>query len=189
MAFEWYVAKAKRFQTVLAETHLRIWGIEVYNPRILGPKNHAKKWEELFPGYLFCRVDTSDSDIWPALLWTPGVRCFLPPEAHPLSLTEKSIEEIRQRVETWNQGGYSRVFNNGERLRVRSGPLKGLDAIFERYLPARDRCEVFLSWLGRGLPTVMDPADLDIATDVGSSGAWVKGYGRIRLAAPRPSIG
>ena len=188
MAFEWYVAKAKRFQTVLAERHLRLWGIEVYNPCIVALKTQTKKWEDLFPGYLFCRVDTSNSDLWPGLLWTPGVSYFLPPDSRPLPLSEDSVAEIQQRVERWNGGGYSRVFKKGDRVQVRSGPLKGLDAIFERYLPARERCEVFLSWLGRKLPTLMDPSELDMATEVGSVGAWVKGYGRIRVADPRPSL-
>ena len=181
MAFEWYVAKAKRFQTALAEKHLKLWGIEVYNPRIVSLKAQTEKEEEPFPGYLFCQVDTSDSDLWPGLLWTPGVSYFLPPESRPLPLPEDSVDEILQRVERWNHGGYSQVFKKGDRVQVRSGPLKGLDAIFERYQPARERCEVFLSWLGRKLPTVIDPGELDMATEAGSVGAWVKGYGRIKV--------
>ena len=184
MATEWYIAKAKRYQTGLAQRQLEQGALEVYNPRIVVLRSGERKWEDLFPGYLFCKVDTSSSDQWPGLMWTPGVRYFLPPAARPVPLTEEAVEEVRQRVEMWNEGGYIWVFKKGDHLRIKAGALKGLDAIFERYIPARERCEVFLIWLGRGLTTIMDPADLDIATRSGEAGAWVKGYERISPGQP-----
>ena len=179
MATEWYIAKVKRYQAGFAERQLKQGALEVYNPRIVVLKSGRRKWEDLFPGYLFCKVDTSSSDQWTGLMWTPGVRYFLPPAASPVPLSEEAVGEVRQRVERWNGGGYIWVFKKGDHLRIKSGPLKGLDAIFEKYIPGRERCEVFLLWLGRGLTTTLDPADLDIATKSGDTGAWVKGYERI----------
>lgn len=187
MAFEWFVAKVKRHQSGLAERHLEFAGLKVYNPRIAVLKSKTRKWEDLFPGYLFCRVDTNSSKPWPGLLWTPGIRYFLPSQGTPTPINEGAVEEIQQRVENWNEGGYLWVFKKGDQLRVKSGPLKGLDAIFERYLPARERCEVFLNWLARRLLTVMNPADLEIATKPGSPGPWVKEYERIE--STRPQVG
>jgi transcription antitermination factor NusG len=186
MAFEWYVARVKRHQAGLVENHIRRWGHEAYNPRIVVLKRGTAEWEDLFPGYLFCRVDTDIDDCWPRLLWTPGLSYFLPPQHHPSPLGEEAVEEIRHRVQAWNQGAYVRVFRSGDRVRVKSGPLMGLDALFKRYLPARDRCEVFLNWLGRRLLTTIDPSDLDIATRSEHSPGWVAGYGRIARADVGP---
>ena len=66
-----------------------------------------------------------------------------------------------------------------------SGPLKGLDGLFNRYLPSKERCEVLLNWLGRRLLTTLDPTDLDIATRSGTTPGWVAGYGRIAPARTR----
>ena len=189
MATEWYVVKVKRHQAALAESHLSLWGLVVYNPHILVLKSGVKMWEELFPGYLFCQVDASGDNPWPQAMWTPGVSYFLPPGDRPLPLNEQAMAEVQYRVETWNEGGYIWVFKKGDLIRVKSGPLKGLDAVFERYLPARQRCEVFLHWLGRRLRTVMDPTELDISTETGPQKAWVKGYRRITPDEPQISTG
>ena len=185
MTFEWYVAKVKRNQADLVERHMRRWGHEVYNPRIAVIKKGTTAWEDLFPGYLFCQVDANDADCWPRLLWTPGVTYFLPAQHLPSPIMEDTVEEIRQRVLLWNQGAYGQVFRRGDRVRVKAGALKGLDALFKRYLPSKERCEVFLNWLGRRLLTTIDPTDLDIATRSGTNPGWVAGYGRIAPSGAR----
>ena len=185
MPFEWYVAKVKRNQSEMVEKHMRRWGHEVYNPRIAVVKKGATAWEELFPGYIFCQVSTGDVECWPRLIWTPGLTYFLPAQHQPSPIGEDAVDEIRAHVSEWNQGGYGRAFRKGDRVRVKSGPLKGLDGLFNRYLPSKERCEVLLNWLGRRLLTTLDPTDLDIATRSGTTPGWVAGYGRIAPARTR----
>jgi transcription antitermination factor NusG len=179
MPLDWYVARVKRNRSALVEEHMRRWGCEVYNPRIAVVKRGLTAWEELFPGYLFCRVSTDDPGCWSQVMWTPGVTYFLPARHRPSPIGEDAVEEVRSRVRVWNQGGCGQAFRKGDRLRVKSGPLRSLDALFERYLPSKDRCEVFLNWLGRRLLTSLDPADLDMATRSGTVPGWVAGYGRM----------
>ena len=179
MPHDWYVARVKRNRSALVEKHMRRWGCEVYNPRIAVVKRGATAWEELFPGYLFCRVSSDDPERWSRAMWTPGVTYFLPARERPSPIGEDAVEEVRSRVQVWNQGGYGQAFRGGDRLHVKSGPLRGLDALFKRYLPSGDRCEVFLNWLGRRLPTTLDPTDLDVATRSGTVPGWVTGYGRM----------
>ena len=58
-----------------------------------------------------------------------------------------------------SEGGYVPHFTLGERVAVTSGPFSGLEAIFQRYIPARQRCQVLLQILGR-LAKVEVPAEV-----------------------------
>ena len=98
--------------------------------------------------YLFCHVDPNSSD-WPAIRWAPGVSYFLS-TGHVLSpVPDELISQIEERVSMWNTGGYEPQFKPGERVSVLSGPFFGLEAIFQRYIPARQRCEVLLQTLNK----------------------------------------
>ncbi len=175
MALDWYVAKIKRNQVSLVENQLVLKGLEVYTPQIVGLSGSPGKREALFPGYIFCHMDVTNRYHWPSLLWTPGLSYLLPAEDRPSPLVEDAVDEIRMRVEEWNRGGYVRVFEKGDHVKIKSGPLKGLDAIFGSYLPARERCEVLLYWLGGKLATLIDPRDLDAVPKVRVRWGWERG--------------
>ena len=155
-------------------------GVEVYNPRLLVPRHSKTRTEDLFPGYLFCRLDPSSTVHWPDALWTPNVRYFLPQNAPPLPISHQALEEIRSRVGSWNNGSYLEVYQKGDRLRIKSGALKGLEAIFEGYLPAKRRCEAFLNWFGRQLLTTIDLVDVELVAESRAERPWAKAYQRIR---------
>ena len=59
----------------------------------------------------------------------------------------------------WNEDRYMPRFAIGEQVTVTSGPFSGLEAIFERYIPARKRCQVLLQVLGR-MSKVEVPAEV-----------------------------
>ena len=179
MAYGWYVARVKRGKVTQAQALLSLQGLEVCYPRLLVPRQSQTHTEDLFPGYLFCRLDPSCSQHWPEVLWTPCLRYFLPQNAPPMPLSDHAMEDIRRRVERWNEGGYTQVYQKGDRLRIRSGALRGLDAIFQGYLPAKERCEAFLDWFGRQLLTTIDLADVELSPESKADRAWVPAYQRI----------
>jgi transcriptional antiterminator RfaH len=145
----WFVAKTKPAKERYVETCISDkWGIDVFFPIIRRPENNKPTFEPLFPTYLFCRFDTQ-SIIWPAIRWVPGLCYFLGVGQQLVPISDEIITDIRKRVYWWNEGGYIPHFTLGERVVVTSGPFSGIEGIFQKYLPTRQRCQVLLQILGQ----------------------------------------
>ena len=142
----WYVAKVKRGD-LRPEQYLHGQGVPVYSPEIVLVKGGKQRTERLFPGYVFVQADP-DAEDWPLIRWAPGLSYFLPTSIQPEPVADTMIQEISSRVQRWNSGGWVEAFRPGDNIVVGAGPLKQLDAIFQRYVPGRQRCEVILSLFG-----------------------------------------
>ena len=146
----WYVAKTKARKEQLVEIYLtEKLGVEVFLPRIRRPAGRKAGFEPLFPTYLFCFVDPYSAD-WPAIRWARGLSYFLGVGQEELvPISDELIARLKQRVSWWNDGGYISRFASGEQVMVTSGHFAGLEGIFQRYVPARQRCQVLLQLMGR----------------------------------------
>jgi transcriptional antiterminator RfaH len=146
----WYVAKTKARKEQLVEIYLtEKLGVEVFLPLIRRPASRRTGLEPLFPTYLFCLVDPHAAD-WPAIRWARGLSYFLGVNQEELvPISDELIAHLKQRVSWWNDGGYVPQFTSGEQVMVTNGPFSGLEGIFQRYVPARQRCQVLLEMLGR----------------------------------------
>ena len=71
-------------------------------------------------------------------------------------MPERMVEYLKNRVRGWNERGTSRQLKEGDRVMVLSGPFAGLEGIFQRYVPSRERCRILLEAVGR-LATVELP--------------------------------
>jgi len=155
----WYVAKTKARKEWLVEAYLKEkLGVEVFLPIIRHPAGKKAGWEPLFPTYLFCFIDPQSAD-WPAIRWAHGVSYFLGAGPELVPVSDELIAHLKQRVPWWNEGGYAPRFASGEQVVVSSGPFSGLEAIFQRYVPARQRCQVLIEVLGQ-LAKVEVPAEV-----------------------------
>ena len=148
MVLQWYVAKVKPRNERYVQVYLQRYNIGVYAPDIVVVKHGNQDTEPLFPGYVFIHVDPSSKE-WPIAYWAWGVSYFLPGRQNVVPMGDAVIEDIRLRVERWNAGGWTGVFEPGERFRIVSGPLKGLDAILQQHIPGKQRCQVLISLMGR----------------------------------------
>lgn len=145
----WYVAKTKPKKEELLKIYLtENRGIEVFLPKIRRPTSTKVTWEPLFPTYLFCLID-AQSNAWPDIRWTPGLCYFLGAGQELVPVSDELIAHLKQRVSWWNEGGYVPHFTYGERVVVTSGPFSGFEGIFQRYVPARQRCQVLLQIVSR----------------------------------------
>ena len=156
MTTNWHVAAVKRGKEPGLRTGLAQYGVEVYSPEIVVVKRGRKLREPLFPSYVFCHLDPG-SELWPQIRWAQGIRYFLGYERQPTPVDPHLVEDIKARVERWNQGGWESALRSGQNVRITSGSLSGLEAVFCRYLSGRQRCEVLVSLIGRP-HTVQIPA-------------------------------
>ena len=164
---DWYVAKIKARSERGVELSLARCGAESYIPEIVVRKRGRQSLEPLFPGYVFVHTDTA-SDLWRRVRWAQGIRYFLPDHRDPASVGQALVGDLRSRVADWNGGGWTRALRPGAPVRIETGVLKGLEAIFSRYVPGHQRCEVLISMIGRDHHVTLETRSLALVSGEGA---------------------
>jgi len=148
---QWVVLRTQVRQEALATQSVGARGLESYYPLL----KRGRSVEPLFPGYLFAQVARGADDVL-RLRSAPGIAYVLPRNAPPLLLPDGLIGALRARVATRTPG-----FQNGDRVTIRRGPFRWLDAVFDRRLNASGRVRVLLQFVHR--PIVVDLHAEDLA--------------------------
>ena len=144
----WYVAKFKVQKEDALFGYLSQSNVQVFSPKIISPGHNAGKPEALFPTYLFCFVDP-ESRTWQIVRWAPGISYFLSYDGEPAMVPEEMVQYLRNRVTQCNDPSYSSYLSSGDRVIVTEGPFAGLEAVFQRYTPSKERCRILLEAVGR----------------------------------------
>jgi len=102
----------------------------------------------LFPGYAFVLIELQ----WHAARWSPGIVRLVLDGDRPARVPDKVIAELRGRehngiIALPKKPEPGVRFQMNERLRIRSGPLRGLFGLYAGMGP-RDRIMVLMSILG-----------------------------------------
>jgi len=140
---EWFVAKIRPNKEASVITTLGHWDVETFYPQFEVDGRVGRRREALFPSYLFCSVDKS-SPLWPRIRWAPGLAYFLGSDG-PAAVPEQLVAHLRDRVREWDETHSANDLAQGQPIEVTSGPFAGMDGIFDRYVPARQRCQVLLN--------------------------------------------
>jgi len=165
----WYALYVKHNSEHWVAQHLTLKSIPTFLPLI-----EAARWrrgrqgaalDPLFPGYLFIRMAGVEENpqSWNAVQWTPGVRLILGTDGVPVPLPGDVVENIQERV---GEHGFIRLgipFRPGSRVRFRSGPLTGLEALFAGAMSRSERVRVLMTLLGRQTDLEVDARDLEDA--------------------------
>jgi transcriptional antiterminator RfaH len=124
-------------------------GIETYLPTVRRKVRRRDRPDQVvyFPCYLFARLDFETTP-QSSVAWMPGIRRIVSFGEQPAVVAEELVDLIRARLGDVNDMGYGR-FKQGDRVRFTSGPLRDLDAIFDRPLSSTDRVRVLLNVMGR----------------------------------------
>lgn len=131
-AFPWFAVWIKGRLEQNAASHLRSRGFQPFVPTYV----ERRRWSDrirkvelpLFPGYLFCQFDPDDRL---PILTTPGVLQVLGVGAGKalLPVPEPEIEAIRTIVNSGLPKGPWPYLKVGQRVRIGSGPLDGVEGI------------------------------------------------------------
>jgi len=148
----WYALHTKPRKEHMVRDALVNRGLQVLLPVLPAEKRSRRSPAEkpFFPRYLFARLDL---DVIPlsSINWMQGmtgVVCF---GGEPTVVAEEVIRWLQVRMAQVAAGDY----HNGlplepeARLRIVGGPLKGMEAIFDRRLPGEERARVLVELLGQ----------------------------------------
>jgi transcriptional antiterminator RfaH len=159
----WFVAHTHPHAESKAATHLSRQGFEIYLPRYLKRRRHARRIETvvapLFPRYLFVAIDVNVQR-WRSIYSTVGVNRLVCNGDDPTPVPEGVVEALRQREDT---NGFIKLdtrppFRAGEKIRVLDGAFLSCLGLFEG-TAERERIAILLDLLGRKVRVVLD-ADL-----------------------------
>ncbi len=161
----WYALYTKPRQEARVTSHLEERGLQVFCPRYVERRRgQAPKVRPLFPCYAFIRIDLDVLGL-SALQWTPGLRGIVAFAGAPARVPEEAMQLVRRRVlELEDQSLYpASRFKPGERVRIKEGPLTGLEAVFEESVGAEDRVRILIKFLGEANRAVVPAEVLEAA--------------------------
>jgi transcription elongation factor/antiterminator RfaH len=147
---KWHLVRTKQYKEAFVRNMLSKKASDTFLPLLRIQRPHWGKVTHtvtpLFPCYLFAQIDLETE--YHFVQRTPGVVGLLCAGGEPSEVDESVIEEIRKRgtngIVELPQG----TFSSGESVSVVSGPLRGISAIFERYMSGSQRAALLLDLIG-----------------------------------------
>jgi len=156
----WYVIQTHVNAEAKAAHNLVRQGFEIYLPRYLRRRSHARKVENvpvpLFPRYMFVWIDTA-TQRWRSVQSTFGVSNLILSGADPAPLAQEVISCLKAREDGC---GYVQLDQRpkialGAKVRVLTGVFAENLGLFDG-MADRDRVAVLLDLLGRKVRVTLD---------------------------------
>jgi len=167
----WYAFHTRARHEKRVNERLQDRGVEVFLPLV----TRSRQWHDrkklvampLFPSYVFARA-AEDSLV--RVLDTPGVAGVVRMAGRPVPVADEELENVRRFaaviVETGNVPEPEPFFNEGQPVRINSGPLSGVEGlIVERRGGNRALLQVGLKAIGQGLKLEVDQATLQVISN------------------------
>jgi transcriptional antiterminator RfaH len=170
----WYLLYTKPASESIALTHLARQHYEVYLPRVMQTVRRAGRRAErvgpLFPRYLFLRLNEGEQALAPAAS-TVGVCGIVRFASRYAVVPEAVIRDLRARADPLT--GLHRIgcvakLQPGTTVKIRLGPLDGLEGVFEREAGS-ERVVVLLRLLGQNAPVCVPAESVMLSQSVGGS--------------------
>lgn len=159
----WYVAHTHPHAEAKATAHLSRQGFDVYFPRYIKRRRHARRIETvpapLFPRYLFVAIDLN-AQRWRSIYSTVGVSRLVCNGEDPSPVPVGIVEALKSREDA---NGFIKLdcrprFHVGDKIRVLDGAFSSCLGLFEG-MAERERVAILLDLLGRKVRVILD-ADL-----------------------------
>jgi transcriptional antiterminator RfaH len=156
----WYALYTKPRKEHQVNTFLQGQGVVTYLPTMRRRVRRRDRPDRIvyFPCYLFARLDFRKMP-HSSVAWMPGVRRIVSAGEQPLVIADEVVALIKGRLAEKEEEGYSE-FNPGDPVRIISGPLRDLDAVFDRPASAAERVRILLDVLGQMTPVEVEVSNI-----------------------------
>ena len=163
MSSKWYVIRSKPRRERFVHDQLSSQGLEVFFPAVkVHPVNPRSARERAyFPGYLFVHLDLVTVGV-NRLRWLPAAVGLLEFGGEPAIVPDLLVAQLKRKVSSIQAAG-GLVFadlNQGDTIKITSGPFAGYAAIFDLRLKGSDRVRVLLELLRRQVPLELDAGSI-----------------------------
>lgn len=156
----WYVVQTRHLCEMRAAQELANQGFEVFLPRYLRKRRHARKVSlvaaPLFPGYLFVSLDPARQR-WRSINGTYGVARVIAGEDGPVPVAGRIVGGLKARAD---EQGFIEMPQRpdlapGQVVRIRAGSFAEALGLFEGFRD-QDRVAVLLELLGGKVRVLLD---------------------------------
>ncbi len=148
----WYVIYTKPRSEDMAREQLEKKEIPVFLPRIREVKFRRRRLQErvqpLFPSYLFARFAIPDE--YYNVKWARGVRRIVGSGTMPLPLDDSIVVFLIEQADEKGLIEPQPSLKDGDRVRVKEGPLAGLWGVVQGSVDARGRVKILMDILHAG---------------------------------------
>ena len=150
----WYVIQTKPGNEDRVKGNLLNQEIEAFLP-LLGTYQYRsgkmiQRIKPLFPNYLFARFDLGVH--YSKVKYTRGVSRVLGNKEGPTPIAETVVETIKGRIGEDHLVKLENELQDGDLVRVTSGPLKDLMGVFQKKISGKGRVKILLSLIGVDVP-------------------------------------
>ena len=156
----WYALYTKPRKEHQVNAFLQGQGVVTYLPTARRRVRRRDRPDRVvyFPCYLFARLDFQEVP-HSSVAWMPGVRRIVGAGEQPLVVADELVTLIQGRLAEKEEEGYSE-FNPGDQVRIISGPLRDLNAVFDRPVSAVERVRILLDVLGQMTPVEVEASNI-----------------------------
>ena len=142
----WYVIQTKPKKEEEAKFYLSTRGVEMFNPLMetfaLRNGRMNKELKPLFTGYIFSKFDLEQN--YPLVRWARGVKKVLGFGGYPTPISEEVVRIIKERTDAQGIVRVKHHFEPNDVVRIKTGPMKDLLGVFERWLSDSERVRILL---------------------------------------------
>jgi transcriptional antiterminator RfaH len=146
----WYLVRTKQYKEALVRSTLSHRIADSFLPLLRTRRRQGGRLAHtitpLFPCYLFALFDVATQ--YHFISRTPGVVGVLCAGDEPSVVDDNVIEEIKQRGRNGIVELSPETFSAGESVNLVAGPLRGISAVFERYLSGAERAALLVDLIG-----------------------------------------
>jgi len=164
-AWSWYCARTQPKHEHIAAANLgKRLGLEVFHPRLrlerVTCRGVVRRVEPLFPCYIFvrCIIQEHVSDI----RYVPGISSLVHFGQKIPVVPDHVIDELRQCFESEEPVPVEDRLVAGVEVTVADGAFLGSRGVVVRLLPARQRVQILLDFLGRTTLAEVDRKSLQV---------------------------
>lgn len=156
----WYALYTKPRKEQQVDALLKELGIDTYLPTYRRKVRRRDRPDRVvfFPCYLFAFIDF-DATPRSTIDWLPGIRRIVCAGDQPAIVAEEIVALIRRRLRGAEEIDIDN-YRQGDRVRITTGPLRNLEAVFDQSLSSADRVRILLDVVGRMTAVDIDRSEI-----------------------------
>jgi transcriptional antiterminator NusG len=121
---------------------------------VKGEKKTSKR--KFFPGYILVRMNLTD-ETWHVVKDTPRVTGFVGGGERPAPIADEEVAKMTAQMREGAEKPKPRIiFDEGEAVRVVSGPFQNFSGFVEEVYPDKEKVKVMVQVFGRSTPVILE---------------------------------
>jgi transcriptional antiterminator NusG len=121
---------------------------------VKGEKRTSKR--KYFPGYIIVRMELTD-ETWHIVRGTPKITGFVGGEKRPPPISDEEVAQMTAQIKEGATKPKPRIsFDEGENVRVVSGPFANFSGYVDEVMEDKEKLRVMVHVFGRATPVVLD---------------------------------